>query len=461
MPVRPENLAQLDKSSIGHVALVAARFNPDYQFEALTTGKGDAAAKGAGKGALSCGGVLQGGGIGGGLWAIVLLAVFLVCLPVGATVGAIYSTSQAASAQQVEDAKAAAERGLAVLKLQESAVEAALRYGQQVGLDLGRLPQAMGPAKTEDFPSYTDAKGLVDTVIEISVLHANALTTGDRELRVSLGIQARVRVLSMQESKVIDTLTVKYMSFPRAISEWLAADGQAIKAAFDRGSASIAEQVIDEIMLIYHPQTISQQPPSKTGRGEPTTLARTNEYTNAQQPKSDKTERVPPYALRAIEPPIRNQLYRGPRRNYGSLERYPLTDLQPSFRWEAWPRGFDILPGNGSGQAQQVRYDLRIFGESEIVYERRGIVGAEHRLEQPLELCRTYRWTVRARFILNDAPRATEWTGAYDTMGGTVAPWWWRRGSGIPALAAVPGSVDSFYPIVETPSGDGKTCPDR
>ncbi len=283
-PVRPENLTQLDKSSLGHVAVVAARFNPDYQFKALTTGKGDAAAKGAGKGARSCSG---GSGVVGAIF-------FLVCLPVGATVGAIYGASQAASAQQVEDAKAAAERGLAVLTLQENAVEAALRYGQQVGLDLGRLPQAMGPAKPEDFPSYADAKGTADTVIEISVLRANALTTGDRELRVSLGMQARVRVLSAREGNVTDTLTVKYMSFPRAIDEWLAADGQAIKTAFDRGSASIVEQVFDEIMLIYHPKAIPQQPPAKTGPGETTALAWMNERTNTQQSRSDETERVPP-----------------------------------------------------------------------------------------------------------------------------------------------------------------------
>ncbi len=291
-PVRPENLTQLDKSSLGHVAVVAARFNPDYQFKALTTGKGDAAAKGAGKGALSCGTVLQGSG--GGLGAIVLFAVFLVCLPVGATVGAISGASQAAPAQQVEDAKAAAERGLAALKLQQNAVEATLHYAQQVGLDLGRLPQAMGPAKPEDFPSYTDAKGTADTVIEISVLRANALTTGDRELRVSLGMQARVRVLSARDGKVTDTLTVKYISDPRAIAEWLAADGQAIKTAFDRGSASIVEQVFDEIMLIYHPKAIPQQPPAKTGPGETTALAWMNERTNTQQSRSDETERVPP-----------------------------------------------------------------------------------------------------------------------------------------------------------------------
>ncbi|MGH9783758.1 MAG: hypothetical protein ACRD88_06190 [Terriglobia bacterium] len=433
--VRPEHLAQPDKSSLGRVAVVAARFDPDYQFEALTTGKGDATVKGAGTGALSCGEILRGGSVGG-IGAVAVGLVFLVCLPVGATVGAIYGASHAASAQQVEEAKAAAQRGIAALKLQDHAIESALRYGQEMGLNLGRLSHATGPAKPEDLPSYTEVQGTADSVIEISVLHANAFTAGERELRVSLSMRARVRVLSARDGKEIDSLTIRAGSELQTLDEWLAADGQAIKTAFERVSTAIAEQALDEILLIYHPKQIPEQ--QATG----------------------ETERVPPYALRAIEPPIRIKVYLV-RTTWGWLERYPLSGLQPSFRWEAWPRGFDIVPGNGPGQAQQVRYDLRIFGEPGIIYERRGIVEAEHRLEQPLEPCHTYRWTVRARFMLNGAPRATEWTGAYDTIGGQVAPWWFRRGSGAPALAAIGGSVVLYYPIIETPGVKGEACPGR
>ncbi len=442
VPVRPDHLAQQDKSSLGRVAVVAARFDPDYHFEALTTGKDDAAASGAGAAVFECLRMFEAGIVVGAL-------VFLVCAPIAATVGAIVGASGAATEEQVEAAKAAAQREIAALKLQDGTVEAVLRYGKEMGIDLARLPQSLGPAKPEDLPSYTEAKGTADSVIEISVLHANAFTTGKRKLLISLGMQARVRVISTRDGKVIDTLTMKYTSYARTIDEWLADDGQAIKMAFDRDSASIAEQAIDEILLIYHPKAILQQPPAET---EPS-----------------QTERVPPYALRAIEPPIRSKFW-GSRATLTGLERYPLSELQPSFRWEAWPRGFDIIPGNEPGQAQQVRYDLRIrdvvgafpeFEEKGIIYERRGIVEAEHRLEQPLEACHTYRWTVRARFMLNGVPRATEWTGAYDTIGGQVAPWWIRRGSGKPALVFNQSSPIPFYPIVETPSIDGTACPNR
>ncbi len=465
VPVSPGYPAEPDRGSLGHVAVVTARFDPDYQFEALTTGKDDAAAKGAGKGALSCTQALQGGG--GGLGAIVALALFVVCLPVAATVGAIYDASHAASAEQVEEAKAAAQRGIAALKLQDETLEAALRYGQKLGLDLGRLPRTTGPAKPDDSPAYTEAKGAADTVIEISVLHANAFTTGSRELLVSLGMQARVRALSARDGKVIDTLSIKYVSEPHSIDEWLAGDGQAIKTAFDRASASIAEQAIDEIMLmIYHPKTLPKQVnPSKTVRQQG--YDPYDPEPVPERPVPRETERVPPYALRAIEPPILTKRYifnSSVKAIYGAVDRYPLNELQPTFRWEPWPRGFDIVPGNGPGQAHQVRYDLRIFRATEIIYERRGLVEAVHRLEQPLEPCHIYRWTVRARFVLNDALRATEWTGAYDhEWDGQVAPWWYRRGSGFPAhtIVPMPSSVIAFYPIVETPSVDGTRCPGR
>src|SRR5258708_12262092 len=81
-------------------------------------------------------------------------------------------------------------------------------------------------------------------------------------------MQARVRALSARDGKVIDTLSIKYVSEPHSIDEWLAGDGQAIKTAFDRASASIAEQAINEIMLmIYHPKTLPKQVnPPKTVR---------------------------------------------------------------------------------------------------------------------------------------------------------------------------------------------------
>jgi hypothetical protein len=71
-----------------------------------------------------------------------------------------------------------------------------------------------------------------------------------------------------------------------------------------------------------------------------------------------------------------------------------------------------------------------------------------------------FRWTVRARFELDGAPRATEWTGAYDTIGGYLDPMWVRGRPGAPALAGFPHDPLYYYPIVRTPSADEESCTD-
>jgi len=60
--------------------------------------------------------------------------------------------------------------------------------------------------------------------------------------------------------------------------------------------------------------------------------------------------------------------------------------------------------------------------------------------------------------MLDGASRVTEWTGAYNTIGGYADPAWIRRHPGKPALAAIPSSLLPFFPIVLTPSADGGSC---
>lgn len=371
VPVRPDHLAQPDKRSLGRIAIVAAKFQPAYRFDALVGGQ-DAGRR----------------------------------------------------AQQIIDP----------LDLQGMVLAAVARYAKETGLDLVRLPEPAGPATPAEELLYAQSKGFADTIVEFSVMEAIAVSARGNLLRVGLGMQVRVRVVGVRDGKEMDRLIVRTGGGSGSPEAWLADNAKAVRPAFESSAALAAEQALDEILLIYHPAMMVDK---ASGGG---------------------TERVPPYALRAIEPPIRNKVYGMGRMTMGHLERYPLASLQPEFRWEAWPRGFDIAPGDRPGQARDVRYDLRIMGTRGMAYKRRGLRESAHRLEQPLEPCGHYRWTVRARFVLNGAPRATEWMGAFDTMGGPVAPWWFRRGSGAPALAII-GNPTWYFPIVETPSTSGDACP--
>ena len=214
-PVRPDHLAQSDRRSLGRVAIVAARYQPQYQFDAIVAGKGQGAARGALGGVGVCAQAGSGGGWAGGL-------LFIVCAPIGATAGAISGAVAAAPAQQVEAAKGSAQRGIEALELQEITLAAVQRYAKDEGLDLAQLPEAMGPAKPADALSYAEAKDLADTVIEIAVLNAKAATTGSKDLRVGLGMVARVRVLSVRDGKELDTFTIRASGGLRTVDEWLA-----------------------------------------------------------------------------------------------------------------------------------------------------------------------------------------------------------------------------------------------
>jgi len=440
-PVRPDSVAL---SPIDKVAVAGARFSPKYDFQSLS--KASAGARGAAEAVGSCGQVLGAAHAHDPLGSALAGVVYLVCLPVASVIGRSAAEAKAPSDKQFADARSAAQLAVTELKLQVAAADSAVRYGNNFGRNLTLL-QGNGPANETDTPSYTQAKDVADKVIEISVLEVTAATTGMKNLPVSMFMNGRVRVVRTSDNVQLDTFTVRYFGGARPVDEWLADGGKGIRAELDRGASTLAEQAIDEVLLIY-----------RHSAAAPTRSSASLAPSATQEPK--RTDLVPPYALRPVEPPLRNKVYWGPRMNYGHLEIYPLPSLQSTFQWEAFPRGYDIAPGPGPGEASALRYDFRIFGDEGIVYERRDLEGTSHRLEQSLQPCRIYRWTVRGRFALGGVGYATEWTGAYDTMGGQVAPWWWRRGSGVPLLADVPETVVPFYPLFETPSVTGNKCPE-
>jgi hypothetical protein len=116
--------------------------------------------------------------------------------------------------------------------------------------------------------------------------------------------------------------------------------------------------------------------------------------------------------LRPEYPPT-GQLFRDA--GYDFVE---VDSLQPTFRWEAFPRKQDLAADKEGvlGGWTAVTYDLQIWRAgytfqypAERVYARRGLTATSHRIEAPLAPSTRYSWTVRARFLVNGEPRVTEW----------------------------------------------------
>lgn len=93
--------------------------------------------------------------------------------------------------------------------------------------------------------------------------------------------------------------------------------------------------------------------------------------------------------------------------------------LQPTVRWESFPRPKD-LRNDKSGlvvRIQNVIYDLKIWRAEDyyagkIAYKREGLPEPFHKIEEPLEPSTKYRWTIRARFEVDGRTRVTEWGAA-------------------------------------------------
>ena len=115
----------------------------------------------------------------------------------------------------------------------------------------------------------------------------------------------------------------------------------------------------------------------------------------------------------------------GPRPEYPPLEKgsfalwgkfVEVDSLRPTLRWQRFPGAEDHEADKERNlkRVEDVSYELRVWktvsGYSGLlVYARDGLTTPYHKLEKALEPSSKYLWTVRARFVLDGLPQATEW----------------------------------------------------
>jgi hypothetical protein len=95
---------------------------------------------------------------------------------------------------------------------------------------------------------------------------------------------------------------------------------------------------------------------------------------------------------------------------------YEVDSLQPTFRWESFPRPQDLTEDKDGlvARIHNVTYDLKIWRAEDyylgkIAYRREGLPAPLHKIEEPLEPSTKYLWTIRARFEVDDRTRVTQW----------------------------------------------------
>lgn len=208
-----------------------------------------------------------------------------------------------------------------------------------------------------------------------------------------------------------------------------------------RSIRSLSQDVIDEMLLIWHPTWTVP----------------------AEDPKPFTS-----FALQPISPPISTGFrFTGSDRGANGLVITPIDTARPLFRWSALEELAER--GNNPGTAariSEIHYEFRLhaaagnksfgFMPGEELLHRSDITEPVFNLSTALESCQTHFWTVRARFRLGGFPRVTEWTELHNAPSGLVPPWVFRRGESLwtasdSALAC---------PAFRTPSSiGGRKCP--
>lgn len=441
-PIR--NPAESPRPNPPALIVAPARFEPAVKLDPILRTKGEAAAEGLGLGAL--------GGAGGTAYAMILSGPFAILLlpvfvPVGAVYGAVTETSVAASDESIAAGRLALQKAVGQLHLQQRMQKSLVAelQAEAVGESISVDGDA-GPATADDHPAYSRADAPM--VLEVSVLDVGFTrwTTQTRKEGYALVLTTQARLLDTRSQAVLDQMKHTHRSEARTATDWLQDNAASFERAVDEAIQSNARDIVLEFFRLYYPPAPAE-------------------------PQADAHRLVPPYVLQPIHPEprrggldLREIVSRTYIKGWGGFDIVPVSELQPTFRWEAFPRPVDLPGSGGDGRHfTDVSYEMSVFRAvvkrtdsvrtyvaGPLVYARKGLTEPSHRIEEPLQPCARYAWTVRARFKLDGQPRVTEWTVS------TGAPWKGRR-SVDPFLEA-----SEFYLLFRAPPADGSTeCTDR
>lgn len=362
----------------------------------------------------------------GGCSGVFCVPALLLVLPIFMLVVAVSDVDSGYSADMLAEAEANAQNMLNSAVLQVELLDRAQSYGSEnVDLEFIRLPDS-DPETLSDKPDYKDLSAKsIDAVLEVELLRLS--------MKYSLKIEARARLISTKTGAVLSDGQYTFLSEHHRLEAWLENDASPLTEAIQRGLQTLAEDIVDENFLLFYPNEPKQIIPQQVDE----TSDVTNESPDIQYMKYKP---VPHYVLSPIYPEL-DICFWCDIRAKGNLEFVKVDSVQPTIRWESFPREHDLIDADGQPhQISDVRYELQIFDvglpekssivlvPAQLIYVARDIAEPYHKIENVLDACKAYFWTVRARFKLYGRLRVIEWAGAFNVGGWNEKPWNIRRG---------------------------------
>ena len=458
--------ATVDSSSIspvdaeralpGSMAVVAARFAPKVDFALLDRHKTRAAAEGGATGATA--GALLG-------FSAVLLscasfppscpasaAWVLAPAAAGGAVGAAAASDKAYTKEQLKDARTAIDIAVAELRMQQALHDRVMEYAR--GHAILVLVPVDGPAPIvpDKFPDYAQLAGReIDTVLELSVLKlVLSPTDGLTGPRMRFAMEGRARLLRVSDGEVVWQRTYTAETPARTPSEWGENNAAIFRSTLDSTYERLAQSIVDELFLTHGALVAWHIQQERRASANTADAASTDESRSSEPEKSGRARQR-----------------QGP--GYTLLPEYPLpgewvSTLEPTLRWQAFPRPGDLsalsAPGTPQSKLMNVDYELRLheariedysyLSRSGVLYTpgppaylARGLSEPFHKPGITLKPCTAYLWSVRAKYEFEGRKKATPWAGSYDSYRYPTPP-----AVTAAALAATPFEVALLAPVL-------------
>lgn len=337
---------------LGAIAVVAGAKRPELGFRSFPRSKAESAALGAGQGFLACGATAPPSCGSGAMCGAVVAAWVGVC-----GISMVAGAAMGAAASPRAEAARASEAVMAG------------------ALDARLIQETLRDQVTAAF----SARGVTpvdpqhaDTLAEV------ALSKAGLDSQHQLYMHATVRLVRRTDGAELSSTEYVHTGPKYLLALWSQDGAELLLAALKAGYEALGAHIHDSVFLLY--------------------------------PFADREWQagsilVTAYGLAPLDPWLVTPWLSLPQ----------VASLQPTLRWQAFPREADLAADPGAmARVRNVRYDLVIAREQdlapeEIVYRREGLTQTAHTLEAPLAGGTNYYWTVRARFELDGRERVTAW----------------------------------------------------
>jgi hypothetical protein len=338
---------------------------------------------GAGKGLLIGFGLLAGGPLAGSVVGAVagpggsMAGAFLgaaaaaLYFPVSPIIGAI----KAIPAEEAKKIDESVPRLFINLNLQETFSQHVIQAKQSMLADYDfELVNAI-PTPLND-SGYDNLKNQgFDDALEIGIDEIGFAGGEGSNPSIALFLKGHYRLVDLSNKSELYSADLSCKGSEHAFDEWTANDAQLVKYEVDRCYHTFSSEILEKPFVLVDSNSLTW---------------------HASQYCMLKPE-YPPFEV-----------------NFAYIPAVVEVDsLRPTLRWQAFPRPSD--QEYYVNQINNVSYDLKIWHANlnqlgELVYSKEGIITPFHTLESDLKSSARYYWTVRARFILEQQKRVTQWS---------------------------------------------------